>query len=65
MLSAAAIEPGIRPALAAFKQASGHRVALSFATAPPIRQRIEAGASFDVLIAPPAVLDELERASAR
>jgi len=63
VLSAGAIEPGIRPALAAFEQASGHSVSLTFATAPQIRQRIEAGALVDVLIAPPAVLDELEKAS--
>lgn len=60
VLSAGAIEPGIRPALAAFEAASGHRVTLTFATAPQIRQRIEAGAAFDVVIAPPAVLDALD-----
>ena len=37
-------------------------MALSGATAPQILQRIETGASFDVVIAPPAVLDEIERA---
>lgn len=63
VLSAGAVEPGIRPALAAFEQASGHSVNLTFATAPQIRQRIEAGARVDVLIAPPAVLDELQTAS--
>ena len=36
---------------------------LSGATAPQILQRIETGASFDVVIAPPAVLDEIERAA--
>ncbi len=63
VLSAGAIEPGIRPALAAFEKASGHRVVLTFATAPQIRQRIGAGESFDLVIAPPAVLDELEKAA--
>ncbi|MEO8807167.1 MAG: hypothetical protein ABI433_13890 [Burkholderiaceae bacterium] len=33
VLSAGAIEPGIRPALTAFEQASGHSVSLAFATA--------------------------------
>ena len=61
LLSAGAVEPGLRPALAAFEQASGHRVLLSFATAPQIRERVASGAVFDVLIAPPAVLDELAR----
>ena len=62
VLSAGAVEPGIRLAFAAFEQPSGHRVALSGATAPQILQRIETGASFDVVIAPPAVPDEIERA---
>jgi molybdate transport system substrate-binding protein len=60
VLSGGAIEPGLHPALAAFETATGHHVALSFATAPQIRERIAAGAAFDVVIAPPAVLDELE-----
>ena len=63
VLSAGAIEPGIRPALAAYEKASGHAIVLTFATAPQIRQRIESGAVFDVLIAPPALLDELEKTS--
>ena len=63
VLSAGAIEPGIRPALAAFEKASGHSINLTFATAPQIRQRIEAGTVVDVLIAPPALLDELEQAA--
>jgi molybdate transport system substrate-binding protein len=60
VLSAGAVEPGLRPVLAAFEKASGHRVVLSFASAPQIRERIGAGAAFDVVIAPSVVLDELE-----
>jgi molybdate transport system substrate-binding protein len=59
VLSGGAVEPGVRPVIAAFEKASGHTVALRFATAPQIRQRIEAGERFDVVIAPPAVLDAL------
>jgi molybdate transport system substrate-binding protein len=59
VLSAGAIEPGIRPAIAAFEQRSGHRVTLAFATAPQIRERIAAGEAFDLVIAPAAVLDAL------
>lgn len=62
VLSAGAIEPGVRPALAAFEKASGHTVALAFAAAPQIRDRVSAGATFDLVIAPPAVLDDLEKA---
>jgi len=63
VLSAGAIEPGLRPAVTAFEQASGHTVLLSFATAPQIRERVAAGAAFDLVIAPPAVLDDLESAA--
>lgn len=61
VLSAGAIEPGIRPALAAFERESGHTVKLGFATAPQIRTRIDAGERFDVVIAPPALLDEFAK----
>ena len=61
VLSAGAVEPGLRPALAAFEQTSGHRVQLTFATAPQIRERGKSG-GFDLVIAPSAVLDELEAA---
>lgn len=59
VLSAGAVEPALVPALAAFERASGHGVSLAFATAPRIRERILAGEVFDVVIAPPAVLDDL------
>ena len=60
VLSAGAVEPGLRPVLAAFEKASGHTVLLTFATAPQIRERVGAGLAFDVVIAPPAVLDDAE-----
>lgn len=63
VLSAGAIEPGIRPTIAAFETSGGDTVALSFATAPQIRQRVEAGEAFDLVIAPPAALDALAAAS--
>lgn len=64
VLSAGAVEPGLKPVLAAFARDSGHTVQLGFATAPQIRERGASGAAlFDVVIAPPAVLDELEAAS--
>ncbi|MEP6873900.1 MAG: substrate-binding domain-containing protein [Burkholderiales bacterium] len=58
VLSAGAVEPGLRPVLAAFENTSGHTVLLTFATAPQIRERISAGAAFDVVIAPPGVLGD-------
>src|SRR5207244_5575826 len=58
VLSAGAVEPGLRAAAAAFKKQSGHDVRITFNTAPEIRKRIAGGDSFDVVIAPPAALDE-------
>jgi len=58
VLSAGAVEPGLRAAAAAFKKQSGHDVNITFNTAPEIRKRIGAGDRFDVVIAPPAALDE-------
>ena len=37
VLSAGAVEPGMRPALAAFERDSGHAVRLTFAAAPALR----------------------------
>src|SRR2546422_4475233 len=58
VLSAGAVEPGLRAAAAAFKKQSGHDVKITFNTAPEIRKRIAGGEAFDVVIAPPAALDE-------
>ena len=64
LLSAGAVEPGLKPVLAAFERESSHRVTLSFATAPQIRERVANGAvQPDVVIAPSAVLDELATAA--
>jgi molybdate transport system substrate-binding protein len=59
VLSAGAIEPGIRLAAAAFEKDTGHHVRLTFNTAPQIRKRLADGAVYDVVLAPPAMIDEL------
>ncbi len=59
VLSAGAIEPGLKKAVAAFQQETGHQAKVIFNTAPQIRKRMTEGESWDVLIAPPALLDEL------
>ena len=68
VLSAGAIEPGLRAAAAAFDRQTGHVTTLTFNTAPALRRRMGVGlavgslvpeAAFDVVIAPPAVLGEL------
>jgi molybdate transport system substrate-binding protein len=58
VLSAGAVEPGLHRAVEQFKRASGHSVSIQFNTAPQIAQRMSQGYVADVLIAPPAVLDE-------
>lgn len=58
VLSAGAVEPGLRAAAAAYAKRSGDEVKITFNTAPEIRKRMQAGDAFDVVIAPPAALDE-------
>ena len=54
LLSAGAVEPGLRAALALYDQP----VAVTFNTAPQIRSRVEEkGEKFDVVIVPPGVMD--------
>lgn len=62
LLSAGAVEPGVAALLDLFHRESGRRVQVTFATAPMIRKRVSEGETADVLIAPPAVLDELSKA---
>lgn len=58
VLSAGAVEPGMKPALAAFERASGHVVRLAFAAAPELRAALRAALAADVIVAPQAALDE-------
>jgi molybdate transport system substrate-binding protein len=62
VISGGAIEPGLKAVAAAFEKQSGHRVDVTFNTAPQIRKRVADGERFDVVIAPPAVLEELVKA---
>jgi len=58
VLSAGAIEPGLKSAAAAFERQTGHVTNITFHTAPELRKRMQASPAFDVVIAPPAVIDE-------
>ena len=62
VLSAGAVEPGLTQVIAAFRRETGRGVKIDFATAPTILKRIGGGETADVLIAPPAVLDDLVKA---
>jgi len=62
VLSAGAVEPGLRAAAGAYAKQSGNEVKITFNTAPEIRKRIAGGEKFDVVIAPPGALDEFAKA---
>jgi molybdate transport system substrate-binding protein len=59
MLSAGAVKPGLLKVIEAFRRETGHEIKITFATAPEIRKRLGGGEKPDVVIAPPAVLNDL------
>jgi len=61
VLSAGAVEPALVVAADAFHNETGNEVRINYATSPEIRRRIGAGETADVVIAPPAVLDEVAK----
>jgi molybdate transport system substrate-binding protein len=61
VLSAGAVEPGLKAAAAAFQKESGHEAKITFATAPQLRKRVGGGEVADVVIAPPALLEEFAK----
>jgi molybdate transport system substrate-binding protein len=61
VLSAGAVEPGLRAFAEATKRDTGHALSIQFNTAPQIAKRLEAGEAFDILIAPPAVVTQAEK----
>ena len=61
VLSAGAIEPGLKAAAAAYKREAGVEARITFATAPQLRKRVGGGEAADVVIAPPAVMEEFAR----
>jgi len=61
VLSAGAVEPGLRAFAQLVNAQTGHDLAIQFNTAPRIAERLGAGETFDILIAPPAVIDQAIR----
>jgi molybdate transport system substrate-binding protein len=59
LLSAGAVQPGLVKVIDAFRRQTGDDVKITFATAPAIRQRLNNGEMFDLIIAPVNLLDEL------
>jgi molybdate transport system substrate-binding protein len=60
--SAGAVEPGLLALLPAWTREMGHVARLTVAVPAVLRQRVVAGETPDVLIAPPAVMDALVQA---
>jgi len=58
VLSGAAVEPGLLAATDIFRKRTGREVKIMFATTPEMRRLVGAGEAPDVVIAPPAALDE-------
>lgn len=54
---------GLKPTLLEvtpdFERSTGHAVNLTFATAAPLKRRIDAGESFDIVILTPQLIDDL------
>jgi len=63
VLSGAAVEPGLIAAADTFRNRTGSNVVIAFATTPEMRRLVGAGETFDVAIAPPALLDELAKSA--
>ncbi len=59
VLSAGAVKRGVTLVAAAFENDSGHKVEIEFTPVPEVRRRMAAGETADLVVASPAVLDEL------
>src|SRR5688572_26224096 len=62
VLSGGAIEPGLNAAAAAFQKQTGHIVKVSYNTTPQGIKRITGGDVFDVVIYPPAAIEQFAKA---
>jgi molybdate transport system substrate-binding protein len=58
VLSAGAVEPGLRAAVAKFEAATGHKVNITFQSAPRLKARLDALQFSDVVIGPPSGMAE-------
>lgn len=61
VLSAGAVKRGVAQIAKEFERSSGNKVTIEYSTAPEIRQRVAAGETADVIVAPPAVMDEIAK----
>lgn len=59
VLSAGAVKRGVARICTDFEKATGNKVEIEFTPVPEVRKRIAAGEAADVVVATPAVMDEL------
>src|SRR3990172_9589879 len=58
VLSAGSVEPGLHAFAGQVKRDLGHDLRIQFNTAPQIAKRLAADEVYDILIAPPAAIDQ-------
>src|SRR3982074_492944 len=58
VLSAGAVEPGLHAFAQVVKRETGHDLKIQFNTAPQIAKRLAANEVCDILIAPPAAINQ-------
>jgi molybdate transport system substrate-binding protein len=61
VLSGAAVEPGLHAAADIYRKQTGNQIEIAFATTPEMRRLVGEGIAPDVMIAPPAALDEFAK----
>ena len=61
LLSSAALTEIMQALAPEFERASGHKLTMEFDTATGVKRKIEAGATFNMAIATPAMIADLER----
>lgn len=62
IISAGAVKSGVAQLAAAYSAEHGTPVSVQFATAPELLNRLDSGEVFDVLVAPPSVMDKAAEA---
>jgi molybdate transport system substrate-binding protein len=61
VLSAGAVKSGVAQVAKEFERATGAKVSIEFNTAPELRKRMAAGDAADVVVAPPAAMEEFQK----
>jgi molybdate transport system substrate-binding protein len=62
VLSAGGIRPPLEQLVPQFESSSGHKVSLRFVGGPAIKREVETGGAYDLVIAPPEIIEDLIKA---